>query len=306
MKTKLLKITNLTAKAILTSIMLILIIVSNIPTMVLAAEGDATASPEQTSSPEETESPDASSEPSEDPSEEPSEEPSEDPSEEPTEESSEESEDGVLEIEISYTDLKIDLNVKSITQITNGVSSGPVNQSNSKLGKTEVYRKKVDSTKIKMDLEVTITNDGNASGIVEELYTFLPKAVTNESTEEWEEVESNVLKYKGNQIEIEPNESETVEISIQGNDTEIMGTSDMSVMLISNDDIDQRIIQKNKNLKITGFKDVEIIKTTNNYDIASAIVSISTGLKKYIVYIIITLLVLLIISAILIIRKKRK
>lgn len=297
MKKLIIKFYNLIYKIILMSLAVALVSSTSIASISLAAEGETSPGTEEEPTASANEIPEN---PTDKPSDEPSEKPSSTAFENPSEE--DEGEEGVLPITISYTDFVLDIGIKSVTQIINGVESSTSQMSNKGLGKVEVYRKSVDSTKLKINLEINIKNEGNASGKVEKVYAYIPENVTNESSE-WTQTEATTLEYSQSDLEIEANDSKTINLIIQGNASEIMGSNDISAMLISDDDIDQRIIEKTRNIEITESDDIGLIKNTNNFSLASLISSVSTGIKNNIIYILLALVVLITIAVII---KKRR
>ncbi len=205
--------------------------------------------------------------------------------------------EAVLPIKISHTDFEIDVSIKSLTQITNGTRTGTIAPPNNKLAKTEVYRKSMDNSEIEIVFDVTVTNNGNASGYVDNVYSYLPSTVSNISRS-WA-TNGEVLS-SDSFGEIAPGESVTQELVVQGDATKMAGTTKNYAVLLSSDDINQRILEKAKGRAITN-EDIDLIEDTNNYSSNETIVSVSTGLKGIkIAIIIISIVIVLIISAIII------
>lgn len=183
----------------------------------------------------------------------------------------------VLPIKISHTDFEIDTIVKSITLITNGSRVEQPAPPDNKLAKVEIYRKSMDSSIVEIVFDITIKNIGNSSGYVDNVYSYLPSALTN-SSKDWE---TDGDAFFTDQFgEIEPEESVTRELVVQGDATIIAGLNESEVILLSSDDINQRIIEKEEGRPLSG-DDVELVKDTNNYSQADTIVSVSTGDEHY-------------------------
>ena len=199
-------------------------------------------------------------------------------------------EEAVLPIKISHTDLEVDVRIESATQTKNG-SAKTSTMPDQKLGKIDIHRNSVDSTTVDITYDIRVTNKGNAAGKVDKVYVFLPKSLAS-STAGWQTEASTILA-STEFGEVPPNETVSKKITISGRGSNIIGTNTVSAMIIANDDIDQRILQKKESTEITGSQDQTKLKETNNYAEASMVVSISTG-YEYIGIIIMVFLTLLI------------
>lgn len=212
-------------------------------------------------------------------------------------------EEAVLPIKVSYTDMVVDLKIQRVSYVQNG-SKQTKNMTDQKMGKLEIYRKSVDSTDVDITYNVTVTNNGNSAGTVEKILVLLPKAGSSVSTD-WK-AESSTILTSTDFGTIEAGQSVSKEVTIKGNATELIGTNTVSAMIISNDDIDQRIIQKDQGINVTGINEENTIKDTNNYDQASMIISISTGLENLKIVILILLSLIVVAISIYLIKKYTK
>lgn len=199
-------------------------------------------------------------------------------------------EEAILPIRVSHTDMVVDVRIQTVEQIKDG-NSETKNMKDEKLGKLEIHRNSVEGTEINVTYKITVTNNGNAPGTAEKVFVLLPKAADSVSTD-WKTESSTVLTSTEYGI-IEAGQSVSKEITIKGSASEMIGSNTTSAMVISNEDIDQRVIQKNQGVSVTGTKDESTIRNTNNYDQTSLIISISTGFEniKIVILILLNLIV---------------
>ncbi len=215
-------------------------------------------------------------------------------------------EEAVLPIKISYSDLSVNEKITCITKISD-VQERNDATNNGKLEKIEVNRKKYDTTNIKIDYDIEITNNGNETGNIDNLIINIPEGtkLSGESASIWQE-ETNKVQYT-KEAKVKEGETKTIKLSIEGKASEIAGEQKSETMLISSEDANQRIIENENNQKIDATNVKENMINTNNYSEATAIISISTWLIDYSNYLIIALIILIIIGIIIIfINKKRQ
>ena len=149
--------------------------------------------------------------------------------------------EAVVPIEINYTDFEVNTVIKSMSLLTNHGTYGPEAPSDNKLAKVEISKEDMDSTEVEVVFEITITNKGDSSGYVENVYSYLPAELKN-VTKIWDQ-DGEILS-TDTFGEIGPGESVTKELTTQGQASQLAGVKDNSVLIDSSDDIDQRILEK--------------------------------------------------------------
>lgn len=201
--------------------------------------------------------------------------------------------EGVLPIKISYSDISIEQTIDKITKISD-IEEGVPGQDKS-IAKVEVNRKKVDSSQIKVKYNVKVRNKGNEAGTIEKIIVKIPEKmkIANESYSIWEQLDNNTLEYN-ELIQLEAGKERDIELVLTGEASQIMGESISEAMLISSEEIDQRIFEKDTEEKITEDNVKEEMSKTNNYTYSSLVTSIETRLEDYTLVIIISIILLLI------------
>lgn len=210
------------------------------------------------------------------------------------EEQIQEDEEAVLPIKISYSDISIEQTIDKVTKIFNNAEEVVSNQEKT-IAKVEVNRKKVDSSQIKVKYNMKVSNKGNESGTIEKIIVKVPKnmKVADESNSMWNQKSDDTLEYK-DLIKIEAGKEKNIELVVIGEASQIMGKNVSEAMLISSEEIDQRVFEKDKGKEITENNVKEEMSKTNNYTYSSLITSIETRLEDYILVIIISIILLLI------------
>lgn len=201
----------------------------------------------------------------------------------------------ILPIRISHTDFVVEKTIQDIIEIT---AAGQINhqvpQNNNKLSKIEIDRKNINATQLKITYNITITNHGNAKGKVDAVIDYLPNGLQCDLSDNlgWTFAKDNRLICESFG-ELEPDETKTKELVVYGKAAKITGSKENKVVVLSSQDIDQRMIeQKNKKSLIISNVDKEIFNTNNSSN-ATLLTSIRTGIVvNYLVGLIVVCLTL--------------
>lgn len=188
---------------------------------------------------------------------------------------------------------KFDVSIeKYVTKVTVENSKGTEDFSydNQKLAKVEIPSKLIESTKIKIEYNLVVTNNGNVDAYVTEILDNIPEGLTlDESSSDWETTKQNVINKSLAGMQIKPGESKNVKIVL----SKQMNKENTGI-ITNKAEIIKAI---NNNIKI------DDSDASNNESEAQVIVSIKTGIEtKIIVSIIFIVLVVLII---LLVKKKK-
>lgn len=200
-----------------------------------------------------------------------------------------------LPIRISHTDFVVEKTIQDILEITaTGQINHQVPQNSNKLSKIEIDRKNINATQLKITYNITITNHGNAKGKVDTIIDYLPNGLQCDLSDNqgWAFAKDNCLICESFG-ELEPNETKTKELVVYGKAAKITGSKENKVVVLSSQDIDQRMIeQENKKSLIISNVDKEIFNTNNSSN-ATLLTSIRTGtVVNYLVGLIVVCLTL--------------
>ena len=207
-------------------------------------------------------------------------------------------EEVILPIKISYSDLSVEQTIEKVTKISDVVQEQKISAKNNSFAKVEVHRKKIDSTQIKVIYNIKVKNEGNDSGKVDKLIATIPEnmELSNESSLVWQKTdESNIECIDVG--DIKAGSEKNVELVLTGKASDIIGENTSDVILISSEEADQRIIEKENKKEITESNAKQELGKTNNYSSAGVIISIETSLKDY-TFIIILIIICLSIGVI--------
>ena len=201
--------------------------------------------------------------------------------------------EAVLPIKISYTDFEVNQKIKSIIEMR-PEENKEHRPEDEKLAKIELQKKKIEQTTIKIIYEIDVTNVGEMSGIVDSVVVNTENQIniSSESLLDWKKTENNKIVCD-NYGTIDAGETIRKELAIEISASKASNVEKTSATILSSEDIDQRTIKKT-NEQISVDEIDNDIKQTNNYDETEVIISISTGLKTYILIAIIILLILII------------
>lgn len=185
----------------------------------------------------------------------------------------------VLPIKISYTDFVVEKTLEDVIEMgPAGDFNHTVAQANNKFSKIEIGRKNINATQIKVVYNITVTNRGDAKGTVDAIVDYLPKGLQASMVDNqgWTMGNGNSLICQS-MGELEPGETKSKELVVTGKASQITGNRENQVVVLSNQDIDQRKIQQKNKADVNMLNvDKELFKT-NNYSKADLIVSIGTG-----------------------------
>ena len=181
--------------------------------------------------------------------------------------------EGEKHVDYVYQKMKFNFKVdKTIDRIETGGTSQTVS---GKLGKTEIYRKELNSTNVRVTYKIKVTNDGEVAGSAE-LQENIPQEMTwhvnNDKT--WK-VSNTVASIETG--ELKPGESREYTVVLDCPKGDVIGTKVNTVE-----------ISKTKNK--AGFEE-----TTKNDNTSSAtvIIAIGTGDMSYVIIAIISAMVLI-------------
>lgn len=191
---------------------------------------------------------------------------------------------GLLENEIF--DLKLDKYISKVV-IKNSSSTTVKGYTNASLAKVELNAKTINDTKLEIEYEIKITNEGEVSGYAKKVVDYLPEELefSAQSNKGWEEKDGMLINSSIQNVEIEPGETKTLTLVLtkemnENNTGTITNTAEILEHYNVNGIDDNDSVPGNKN------------KNEDDISSANLIIGISTG--RVVMYVGLTISIVLI------------
>lgn len=200
-------------------------------------------------------------------------------------------------IETEKFDLKLDKYIKNVT-VENSTGKNIYDYKNTQLAKVEIDAKAINNTKITIEYNIVISNQGEVPGYIKNVVDYIPKGFSfnKEKNKGWYEKEGNLYNESLANEKLNPGEAKIITITLEKNTNEKeMGTySNLAEIKESYNELGIQDINSKEGNKKEGENDIST---------ASIIISIRTG--QSILYITLIISCILIIAVGIVFIKKK-